>query len=94
VNKKSLKYHKIPGPIKIIKEFFRINRIKYTPIDPIKLATCWLRLQFSFKKDESPFAERIDKIKLYTPNHYDFMELFDEIFLVNPIILIFPNKTL
>lgn len=83
MNKESLKYYKRPGFLKIIKEFIRINRIKDTPLAPIHLATCWLRLQFSLKKNKSPFTERIDKIRLYTPSHYDFIELFDEIFLVN-----------
>lgn len=70
-------------PIRIIKEYLRILRLKYPPVSSFNLANCWLRLQFSARKKEKPFYEKIGNLKLFSPSYYDFCELFDEIFLVN-----------
>ncbi|MGC8885989.1 MAG: FkbM family methyltransferase [Verrucomicrobiia bacterium] len=73
----------MPNLLRTTKEYLRILRLTHPPISSVMLANCWLRLQFTTRKKQKPFAERIGKLKLFTPSYYDFCELFDEIFLVN-----------
>lgn len=83
VNKNQTKKFKMQNPIRLIKEYFRILKLKNTPISPFYIANCWLRLQITPGKKEQPFLSNIGNIKLFASTHYDFNELLDEIFLVN-----------
>lgn len=68
---------------RLIKEFIRISRLSISPIPGKILARNWLALQMSGRKHEKPFVDKIGNSTLYAASHYDFLELFDEVFLVN-----------
>lgn len=68
---------------RLVKEYIRISRISVSPVNGKILAKNWLALQLTSRKNERPFEGKIGNATLYAASHYDFLELFDEVFLVN-----------